>query len=68
MPWGDGTGPWWAHGRWYCWRRGFGYRFGWRWLPLSLSREDELRELELEKKELERELEYIKKRLEELKK
>ncbi len=25
MPWGDGTGPWWAGGNWMC-RRGFGGR------------------------------------------
>jgi hypothetical protein len=25
MPWGDGTGPWGAQGRWNCWR---GRRFG----------------------------------------
>jgi len=36
MPWGDGTGPWWAQGRgWKCWRRfglgpGFGRGFYWR--------------------------------------
>lgn len=38
MPWADGTGPWWAQGRWTCWRgrgfgrgagRGYGRFFGW---------------------------------------
>lgn len=30
MPWGDGTGPWWAGGNWRCWRRfGFGFGPGW---------------------------------------
>ena len=30
MPWGDGTGPWWANGNWVCLRRlGFGRGFGW---------------------------------------
>ncbi len=32
MPWGDGTGPWWAGGNWMCgrgfWGRGFGRGFG----------------------------------------
>ncbi len=30
MPWGDGTGPWWAQGRWRCWYggRGFGRGYG----------------------------------------
>ena len=31
MPWGDGTGPWWARGRW--WRGGWhgGWHHGWGW-------------------------------------
>ena len=28
MPGGDGTGPWWAHGRWSCWNRGRGFGRG----------------------------------------
>jgi len=27
MPFGDGQGPWWARGRWNCWR-GYGYGRG----------------------------------------
>lgn len=30
MPWGDGTGPWWADRDWVCLRRlGFSRGFGW---------------------------------------
>ncbi|MEM3556022.1 MAG: DUF5320 domain-containing protein [Candidatus Micrarchaeia archaeon] len=82
MPWGDGTGPWWAGGSWRCWRRfssGWGRGFGWRMAYASgfpgtqsaapqLSREQELQELKAYSEELKTELEEIKKRIAELEK
>ena len=67
MPGGDGTGPWWAGGRWGCRRgfgpgfgRGFGRGFGPGFGPRQLTKEEE-------KKMLEDELKAIKQRLDELK-
>ncbi len=64
MPWGDGTGPWWARG------------YGCRTLDLrrprrlgyqTLTKEEEIEMLNAEKKELEAECLEIQKRLRELK-
>jgi len=81
MPWGDGTGPWWAGGNWRCWRSsGCGRGFGWRMAYASgfpsaqsamlpqPSKEQELQELKAYAEELKTELEEIKKRIAELEK
>jgi len=80
MPWGDGTGPWWAQGRgWRCWRRfgypGFGRGFYRRefyldepvFEPITLTKEEQKKILETELKEIELERQEIEKRLKELK-
>lgn len=78
MPWGDGTGPWWAQGRgWRCWRasgypdfgRGFyGRRF---YLdepvePITLTKEEQKKILEAELKEIETEKQEIENKLKEI--
>jgi len=67
MPWGDGTGPWWARG-YGCemplsFRRS--RRFG--FYPRTLTKEEEIELLKAEKKDLEAECLEIEKRLAELK-
>jgi len=73
MPWGDGTGPWWAQGRgWRCLgsRRGFYWR---RFLdepvfePITLTKEEQKKILEQEKSDLELELKRIEEKMKELK-
>jgi len=65
MPWGDGTGPWWAQGRgWRCWRR---YPRGFPvFEPLNLTKEEQKKILEAELKDIEIEKQEIEKRLKEL--
>jgi len=64
MPWGDGTGPWWAQGRpWRCWR-GFPRSYGWRYPVIDQvterrKLEEELRILKEEKKILEERLKQL---------
>ncbi|MBW2988630.1 DUF5320 domain-containing protein [Candidatus Woesearchaeota archaeon] len=67
MPWGDGTGPWWAQGRgWRCWR-GFGRAYAWRYsAPLGLTIEEQRRLLEAELNQLEAEKRAIEERLKQL--
>jgi len=69
MPWGDGTGPWWARG--YGCGRPFGFRrfrrFGFGMEYPRLTKEEEIEMLKAEKKELEAECLEIEKRLAELK-
>jgi len=66
MPWGDGTGPWWARG--YGCGRSFGFRrFGPRIDYPRFTKEEELEMLKTEKKDLEAECLEIEKRLAELK-
>lgn len=68
MPWGDGTGPWWARG--YGCGIPFGFRrfrrFGWARYP-SLTKEEETEMLKEEKEYLQAALADIEKRLNELK-
>jgi len=64
MPWGDGTGPWWARG--YGCRTVDFRRFGRASYP-RLTKEEEIEMLKTEKKELEAECLEIEKRLAELK-
>jgi len=68
MPWGDGTGPWWARG--YGCGVPFGFRrsgrFGLGRYP-RLTKEEETEVLKAEKRELEAILVDIEKRLNELK-
>ena len=65
MPWGDGTGPWWARG-YGCRTAGF-RRFSPRMGYPRLTKEEEIEMLKTEKKELEAECLEIEKRLTELK-
>ncbi len=72
MPWGDGTGPWWAQGRgfWICrrWRmRGYP---GWAsvYMPVYYTREQEIEELRAEREAIREELRAIEQRLRELEK
>ncbi len=68
MPWGDGTGPWWAQGRaWPCWRRYYWRRFYSAPVELKLSKEEQIKILEQEKADLELELKEIEEKLKELK-
>jgi len=68
MPWGDGTGPWWAGGR--GWRCLFPGRFYWRRFYLgelvALTKEEQKKILEQEKADLELELKQIEEKLKEL--
>jgi len=64
MPWGDGTGPWWARG-YGCRASGF-RRFRMSGYP-KLTKEEEIEMLKVEKKELEAECLEIEKRMKELK-
>ena len=75
MPWGDGTGPWWAQGRgWRCWRA-FGYPgfrrgfYGRRFYldePVTLTKEEQKKILEAELKDIEAEKQEIENKLKEL--
>ena len=74
MPFGDGTGPWWAQGRWNCRRgfgRGMGIGFGRRFqgaaIANNVSREEEASELKAYAEMLKAELEEVKKRIANLK-
>ena len=81
MPFGDGTGPWWAGGNWMCrrgWRRGpgfgrgYGRGFGrgpsfWATPPAQPTKEEEAAILKEEAAYLEERLKEIKKRIQELK-
>lgn len=49
MPWGDCTGPWWAHGKQRC--------FGSRWL--SLTKEEQRKILEAKKEAIEKRLKEL---------
>jgi hypothetical protein len=67
MPWGDGTGPWWAQGRgWRC----LGPRYWWRRYylvePVNLTKEEQKKILEQAKADLELELKQIEEKLKEL--
>jgi len=69
MPWGDGTGPWWARG--YGCGRPFGFRrfrrFGLGMGYPRLTKEEEKEMLKAEKEDLQAMLADIEKRLNELK-
>ena len=69
MPWGDGTGPWWAQGKyWWC-RRAYLASFCWRGVygePIILTKNEQRKILEEEKERLELELKRIKEKLKEL--
>jgi hypothetical protein len=74
MPWGDGTGPWWAQGRgWKCLglRRGFYWRRSYLdepfFEPITLTKEEQKKILEQEKTDLELELKRIEEKMKELK-
>ena len=81
MPGGNGTGPWWAYGRWNC-RRGFGrgwglgrgsgFGRGYMAVPFNqapqISKESEISELKYYANELKSELEEVKKRILDLEK
>lgn len=74
MPWGDGTGPWWAQGKtgWWCWRRyGFPSRRAFRQSlytvePTSLTKEQEIEILKEEQGLIKQDLKEIEARLKEL--
>lgn len=70
MPWGDGTGPWWARGRgWRCWRSA-----GWNRMsgapgflgPTPVNQVSEKESITQEIQALENRLEELKKRLSQL--
>ena len=78
MPYGNGTGPWWAQGRWRCRRPGFGRGYGTGYGPgygrgmgraayseQPQSRESDTSDLEAYANELESELNEVKKRIKE---
>ncbi len=72
MPWGDGTGPWWAQGRgWRCFgRRGFYWRRFYLdepFEPIALTKEEQKKILEQERQDLELELKRIEEKMKELK-
>ncbi|HDD72730.1 MAG TPA: hypothetical protein ENG00_01405 [Candidatus Aenigmarchaeota archaeon] len=76
MPWGDGTGPWWIHGRgygrgfWICRRWGIRSYPGWipGYAPVYYTREQEIEELKAEREAIMEELKAIEQRLRELEK
>ncbi|MEM7825563.1 MAG: DUF5320 domain-containing protein [Candidatus Aenigmatarchaeota archaeon] len=71
MPWGDGTGPWWAQGYpgWRCRRRfGFGpvFRRGvYAVLPVQITKEQEIEILKEEQEIIRQELKEIESHLQE---
>ena len=73
MPWGDGTGPWWAQGKWRCRRPGYGmgpgrgYAMRRAYYDQPQERDSDATELEAYAKELEAEFEQVKRRLKEMK-
>jgi hypothetical protein len=72
MPYGDGTGPWWAQEKNLKCERTFGRGYGLRWQripitkPVILTKDQQKSMLEEELKEIDAEKQEIEKRLKEL--
>jgi len=66
MPGGDGTGPWWAQGRWNCWRGRMGRGFGRGFSPYPVMQPTK-EELKAYAEELKAELSVVEKRIKEVK-